>query len=512
MNTQRPEWNDANNALVGKGVSVVTLAYLRRTIVFCKELVESIQCSEPAGTGDLQVSVEVSETTGQVLQILSRHQDVLTGSIRDDQRRSIMDELGQAGSEFRWKVYTHGLSGTLANLPVNDLGAFLDLALQYVDHSLRANRRGDALYHAYNILKLAPGRAGLGRLYEMLEGQVAILSSGVLSGAESSELLESLRRSSLYQPSTQSYILYPDQELTGFLEKNRLSPGQVADLALVEELVRTHDRSLLVQDDDQNFHFAGNIRNRKDVARALDVLHSQPRFSRLVEAEKDKIEALFENTFHHDAFTGRSGTFFAYEGLGSVYWHMVSKLLLVVQETALRSHAEPSNEALIEMYRDIRRGQGFKKTAEEYGAFPTDPYSHTPKEQGAKQPGMTGMVKEEILARQVELGYLIEAGCLSFQFPLLDRHEFLESASVFEYWDVHRKRQSLVIPAGCLAYTICQVPVILQASDRPWISTHLSSEGNQQIEGNVLDAATSQHIFQRDGTVHHLVVAVPQSS
>ncbi|MCK7481714.1 MAG: hypothetical protein M0C28_34500 [Candidatus Moduliflexus flocculans] len=25
MNTQRPEWNDANNALVGKGLSVVTL-------------------------------------------------------------------------------------------------------------------------------------------------------------------------------------------------------------------------------------------------------------------------------------------------------------------------------------------------------------------------------------------------------------------------------------------------------------------------------------------------------
>ena len=34
MNTQRPEWNDANNALVGKGLSVVTVAYLRRFIAF----------------------------------------------------------------------------------------------------------------------------------------------------------------------------------------------------------------------------------------------------------------------------------------------------------------------------------------------------------------------------------------------------------------------------------------------------------------------------------------------
>ena len=36
MNTQRPEWNDANNALVGKGLSVVTLAYLRRALTLVR--------------------------------------------------------------------------------------------------------------------------------------------------------------------------------------------------------------------------------------------------------------------------------------------------------------------------------------------------------------------------------------------------------------------------------------------------------------------------------------------
>ncbi|MFN2145081.1 MAG: hypothetical protein ACK2T7_06990, partial [Anaerolineales bacterium] len=41
MNTQRPEWNDANNALVGKGVSVVTTAYLYRFVKFLQQLVES---------------------------------------------------------------------------------------------------------------------------------------------------------------------------------------------------------------------------------------------------------------------------------------------------------------------------------------------------------------------------------------------------------------------------------------------------------------------------------------
>ena len=37
MNTQRPEWNDANNALVGTGVSVVTLCYLTISAL-CRKL------------------------------------------------------------------------------------------------------------------------------------------------------------------------------------------------------------------------------------------------------------------------------------------------------------------------------------------------------------------------------------------------------------------------------------------------------------------------------------------
>ena len=41
MNTQRPEWNDANNALVGNGVSMVTLYYLRRFLKFFEKLLEN---------------------------------------------------------------------------------------------------------------------------------------------------------------------------------------------------------------------------------------------------------------------------------------------------------------------------------------------------------------------------------------------------------------------------------------------------------------------------------------
>ena len=41
MNTQRPEWNDANNALVGNGVSMVTLYYLNRFLKFFQKLLDT---------------------------------------------------------------------------------------------------------------------------------------------------------------------------------------------------------------------------------------------------------------------------------------------------------------------------------------------------------------------------------------------------------------------------------------------------------------------------------------
>jgi len=503
MNTQRPEWNDANNALVGKGLSIVTLAYLRRFVDFFKKLLEQSELSA------LQVSTEVQRYYAQVAQILAGFQNILDSSFTDEQRRAMMDALGQAGSDYRQDFYAGGLSGELAQLPVSELVAFLKQTLQYIEHSLRANKREDGLYQAYNILHLAENSASVSHLYEMLEGQVAMLSSGMLSGAESLTLLESLRRSSLYRADQHTYILYPDRKITPFLEKNCITADQVRDLALIQALEKAQDRTLMVRDEDGSYHFSGHIRNIKDVSRALEALKRRPEFADLVQTDAAQIAALFENTFHHNQFTGRSGTFFAYEGLGSIYWHMVSKLLLAVQETILRTKNEPSLNALIEKYTDIRNGQCFNKAPDLYGAFPTDPYSHTPKGRGAKQPGMTGMVKEEILARQAELGWFIENGNLAFDFVLLDRRELLAGPSPFPYWGVDGQMQQIELQAGSLAYSICQVPVILQASSENCIHVYLADGSTQRIEGFSLDAANSRHILQRDGAVHHLVVGVP---
>ncbi len=121
---------------------------------------------------------------------------------------------------------------------------------------------------------------------------------------------------------------------------------------------------------------------------------------------------------------------------------------------------------------------------------------------------MTGLVKEEILTRQVELGFFIDQGALAFDFMLLNKNEFLANPTVFTYFAVDGNQQQNDLSAGSLAYLICQVPVILQYSNENCITLHFANGSTQRIEGHVLDAANSRHIFQRDGVVRHVVLSI----
>ena len=55
----------------------------------------------------------------------------------------------------------------------------------------------------------------------------------------------------------------------------------------------------------------------------------------------------------------RSGTMFGFEGLGCIYWHMVSKLLLASQEllyTAVEAGQSDAQMNLCRIYYDVRGG------------------------------------------------------------------------------------------------------------------------------------------------------------
>jgi hypothetical protein len=508
LNTQRPEWNDANNALAGKGLSVVTAAYLRRFIAFWED---QLAAAEP---GSFVVNTAVVELLNQVQAIFRAYQDRLERGFDNRARRAIMDALGAAASAYRTVMYDGQRPETPAELTSQQIVEFLALAQDYIEHTLRVNRRPDGLTHSYNVLHINDQEASVENLYLMLEGQVALLSSGSLAPEEALALLQSMRHSDLYRPDLNTYMLYPNRPLPGFLEKNNVSAGQVADSRLVAALEAAGDRRLLIRDDAGAYHFNGAFRNASDVAAMLDKLAAETAYKELVAAERASILDLFEAAFNHHAFTGRSGTFFAYEGLGSVYWHMVSKLLLAAQECyqqAVAKQADPAViAALAAAYYDIRQGLGFNKSPAEYGAFPADPYSHSPMGGGARQPGMTGQVKEEILTRLGELGVWVQKGALSFKPTLLHNDEFLRQASDFSYVALAGERETMPLPPASLAFTVCQTPVAYVRGDIPQIEVAYQDGRSVTVPGDRLDLATSQHIFDRDGQIQRLQVTIKE--
>lgn len=505
MNTQRPEWNDANNALVGNGASMVTLYYLRRFMSFWHRVFDR------SGFASAVVSLEVKELYDKIFSLFNGKTHLLTTGFSDQERRSFTDALGEAGTIYRQSIYNSSFSGEKAQIGMNQLVQFLALSLEYIDQSIRKNKRDDGLYHAYNLVSFENGTISIRHLYEMLEGQVAVLSSGYLSSAESLEVLSALKNSTLFRADQYSYLLYPDRRLPLFTEKNNIPGGRVRESELLTRLIDDNVTSIVSTDLTGAVHFHGSFRNAGVLESALESLDDE-KYGHLVRKEKSQILNIYEEIFDHQSFTGRSGTFYAYEGLGSIYWHMVSKLLLAVQECFFRAMDEGVERGvsaqLREHYFDIKAGIGMYKSPGLYGAFPTDAYSHTPGNSGAKQPGMTGQVKEDVISRMGELGVRIEAGKVQFDTSLLNTDELLNRDEHFACMAIDGTTGHINLSANQLAFTLCQVPVIYSASDRKEIEVIFNGDEVLRIEGDTLDLKSSSMIFNRSGEIEQLKVSV----
>jgi hypothetical protein len=509
MNTQRPEWNDANNALVGNGVSMVTLYYLHRFLNFMNDLLSK------ADNENVSISKELKIFLDNVMVVLEAHKDLLSGNINDKDRKQILDGLGEAASSYRLKIYSNSFTGEKQELQISDLLHFTDLCLKYLIHTIKANKRQDNLYHAYNLMSVVNGNeASISYLSEMLEGQVAVLSSGYLTSRQALEVLEALRSSELYREDQSSYILYPEKDLPGFMDKNNIPANLVEGSRLLTALINDGNTNIIQKDERGIYHFNGNFRNANDLKIALEKL-SDTEYAELVETGSDQVLQIFEEVFNHKAFTGRSGTFFGYEGLGSIYWHMVSKLALAAQECSLKAINENQNQELIhkliDHYYEISEGLGIHKSPKLYGAFPTDPYSHTPAGKGAQQPGMTGQVKEDILCRFGELGIVVNEGRLGFKPNMLRKEEFLTESKVFSYLDVHSDNKKIEVEEGSLVFTYCQVPVVYQLSGKSQITVALNKGSQVIYEELFLDTDLSKQIFTRSDQVEMITVDIDEN-
>ncbi len=504
LNTQRPEWNDANNALVGNGASMVTLCYLRRFLKLWSERFNE--------STDLEISIseEVKTLFDRIFTLFADNAALVETGFSNSARRHFADSLGEAGGDYRNTIYEKSFSGRKIAVQVKSLSEFTRLALGYMDQSIRVNKREDGLYHAYNLISFSEQSVSIRHLYEMLEGQVAVLSSGYLSVEESLGVLNSLKCSSLFRRDQYSYLLYPDRQLPLFSQKNNIPGSKVKESKLLSKLIADSDSSILSKDDLGNFHFNGTFRNAAVLEEALN--HLDPaKYALLLDEEKDKILAIFETLFDHQSFTGRSGTFYGYEGLGSIYWHMVSKLLLAAQECYFKGVYEQADPVVVgkikDHYFEIKAGIGLNKSPDLYGAFPTDPYSHTPANAGAQQPGMTGQVKEDFLSRIRELGIHIQDGEIVFQFSLLDPNELLNQESIFEYFNLRGERQQIILKQGQLGFTFCQVPIVYSTSLEDKLA--ITSVGGNQIliTGHTLGKEMSSKIFQRTGELIQIEVS-----
>jgi hypothetical protein len=509
MNTQRPEWNDANNALVGYGLSMVTLYHLRRYVSRLVELTRGVERDTVA------MSAEVAQWLDDVVAILRADAD-LAGD--GHERATLMKALGEAFSSYRSTVYASGFSG-MVEVPIDVVTELCAVALPHLDATIRSSRRRDGLFHAYNLIDFRNGgeTAAIGRLPEMLEGQVAVLSSGVLGPAETADVVDALFASALFRPDQASFLLYPNRRLPSFLEKNEIPASVVAGNPLLERLVVEGDTELIVRDGAGRYHFNAGMKNASAVESTLQLLGADIRWASLVEAHRSSVLAAYEAVFNHHAFTGRSGAMYAYEGLGSIYWHMVAKLMVAIQECLIEAQRTGADAGVIERlrrgYYRVRAGLGFNKTAAEYGAFPTDPYSHTPAHAGAQQPGMTGQVKEEILTRPGELGVWFDAGEIVLDPVLLRAREFLRSDAEWRFVGADGGSQTKQLAAGSFGLTVCQVPIVVsQAADDAPIEVVRSDGSVVQIDGDRLGREISEAIFSRAGTVDAVRITVPHAA
>ena len=503
MNTQRPEWNDANNALVGNGISMVTLYYLRRFVHFFNSLLEKTDLIS------VEVSTELNRFFNEIYFALNENKKIIDSSISDHERKKIVDLLGIAGSNYRNKIYDNSFSGIKSAIGIKEIKDFTELLLKYIDHSIDSNKRSDKLYHAYNLLTISEDKISISYLPEMLEGQVAVLSSGYLSSKENLEVLDALKSSKLFRDDQYSYILYPNKNLGLFLNKNTIPSSNIKESKLLTELLNDGNQQIVSKDCEGVHHFNCDFNNASGLINELNSLPEK--YDELLKEEYNKVLEIFEDVFHHKEFTGRSGTFFGYEGLGSIYWHMVSKLSLAVLETTKKAIREKDNVLIgrfFDHYFEILEGIGLNKSPELYGAFPTDPYSHTPAGKGAQQPGMTGQVKEDVISRIGELGVEVNNGIISFNPEMLREKEFLETNETFKYVNLFKEKHELEVKKDSLCFTYCQVPIIYSKSSSKQIKIDFIDGRSVTIQGNKLDIDSSKSLFDRENIIKQINVSV----
>ena len=175
--------------------------------------------------------------------------------------------------------------------------------------------------------------------------------------------------------------------------------------------------------------------------------------------------------------------------------HMVSKLVLAIAENLELFHEEKVEKATLDKltkhYYEVKDGIGAHKSPKEFGAFPFDPYSHTPTMAGVQQPGMTGLVKEDIISRFYELGVQVENGCITINPTILKSDEFIQSGTENPF----------------IRFTYCSVPFEYQLKKEKGLELVYTDGRIEKTDEYSLNSVQSMAVFNRDKQIQKIVVS-----
>ncbi|MDZ7647327.1 MAG: hypothetical protein U5K54_09180 [Cytophagales bacterium] len=96
-----------------------------------------------------------------VKKTLQENQHKLSGVINDKDRKTILDGLGIAASQYRLLIYDKSFENKRQPLLISTLQSTVDVCLTYLEHTINANKRQDDLYHAYNLMTVENDQGGI---------------------------------------------------------------------------------------------------------------------------------------------------------------------------------------------------------------------------------------------------------------------------------------------------------------------------------------------------------------
>ncbi len=449
MNTQRPEWNDANNAIVGIGLSVITVYHIKAYLEFIKDVFKSSQDS-------FNISKEVVQWLIDLKNILES-----TTEYKNNEK-TVLDNMGEAFCKYRKSVYKYGFSKKI-NLETKEILSFINEAIKVVDYTIEINRK--SVFVSYNLLKddftFTPMKT-------MLEGQSAAIAGGFLTANEVCNLIHEMK-TELYDEKEKYHTLYPVKKTTRFCDKNIVN----SDMPLINGITTNSINGTM--------HFNADIVSK-------DILVKKCKDANVNKAQMQMLLDEFENVFRHKKFKGRSDRMYKFEGIGCVYWHQNAKFALGILETAQKSFLNCEDVTQIyNTYNDILSGFIYRKSPMQCNAIPIEPYSHTSYNKKSEQPGMTGQVKESIIMRRGELGVIVKNGEIIFSNDFLRDAEFDEK--------------------GEIEFSIYGIPCKYKKSDEKGVVVYCNNNGIRQ-QGYVIEKDICNKIFMRSTKIRNIEILI----